>query len=125
MTIRHLALISQSKSVSQSDIQHVAAALQKQIVRDIAPIWNLQATISAFSDIKNIPVGYWPIIVKDKIGVSGAGGFHSTKNNQPYALVLAGDDWMLSTGHEMIEMLVDPSGNTVVTGDSLKKGQGR
>jgi len=40
-------------------------------------------------------------------------------------LIQAGDDWIIAAGHEMIEMLVDPWGNATVTGDSLKKGQGR
>ncbi|MGZ4001401.1 MAG: hypothetical protein ACXVIY_12255, partial [Mucilaginibacter sp.] len=125
MLTKNLALISQSKSVSVNDLQEVAAALQKQITRDLAPIWNIHATISVFSNLKSVPVGYWPIIIKDNIHQQGAGGFHSAKHNQPFALILSGSDWIISVSHEMIEMLVDPSGNTTVTGDSLKADQGR
>jgi len=125
MLTKNLALISQSNSVTVDQLQEVAAALQKQVTRDLAPVWNISATISVFSNLRSLPVGYWPIIIKDNINQPGAGGFHSKKHNQPFALIEAGDDWILSTSHEMIEMLVDPSGNTTVTSDSLKPGQGR
>jgi hypothetical protein len=125
MLTKNIALVSKSRSVSASSLQEVSAALQKQITRDLGPVWGIHATIDVFSTIKSIPVGYWPIIIRDNIHQQGAGGFHSTRHNQPFALVEAGVDWIISTSHEMIEMLVDPSGNTPVTGDSLKPGQGR
>jgi hypothetical protein len=125
MLVRNLALVNQSKSIHAAELNEVAAALQKQITRDVSPIWNLEATINIFHTLKAIPVGYWPIIIKDNIHQAGAGGFHTTKHNQPFALVEAGPDWIISTSHETIEMLVDPSGNHIVTGDSIKPGQGR
>lgn len=127
MLTKNLALISQSSKVKADKLQEVAAAIQKQVTRDLAPIWNISATISVFSSLRSLPVGYWPIIIKDDINQPGAGGFHSKKNNQPFALIKASDDdeWILSTSHETIEMLIDPSGNTTVAGDSLKQGQGR
>lgn len=125
MLTKNLALISQSSKVTAEQLQEVAAALQKQVTRDLAPVWNISATISVFSNLKSLPLGYWPIIIKDDINQPGAGGFHSQKNNQPFALIQADDDWILSTSHETIEMLVDPSGNTTVAADSLKPDQGR
>lgn len=125
MLTKNLALISQSNQVTADQLQEVAAALQKQVTRDLAPVWNISATISVFASLRSLPVGYWPIIIKDDINQPGAGGFHSKKHNQPFALIKADKDWILSTSHEMIEMLVDPSGNTTVTGDSLKPDQGR
>ena len=125
MLTKNLALISQSSSITANDLQEVAAAFQKQITRDLAPVWNISATISVFSSLKSLPTGYWPIVIKDDIHQAGAGGFHSKKHNQPFALVQSGSDWIIAASHEMIEMLVDPSGNTTVTGDSLKADQGR
>lgn len=125
MLTKNLALISQSSQVKADQLHEVAAALQKQVTRDLAPVWNVSATISVFSSLRSLPVGYWPIIIKDDINQPGAGGFHSKKHNQPFALIKADKDWILSTSHEMIEMLVDPSANATVTGDSLKPDQGR
>ena len=49
----------------------------------------------------------------------GLGGFHQTEHNQPYAMVLAGDTWSLSASHEILEMLVDPSGNRLVAAPAV------
>ncbi|MDO3644150.1 hypothetical protein [Mucilaginibacter sp. L3T2-6] len=125
MLTKNLALISQSRSVSADDLNEVAAALQKQVSRDVAPIWGTKATINVFKHLKSVPTGYWPVVIKDNIHQAGAGGYHSKRHNQPFALIQAGNDWVLSTGHEVLEMLIDPWGNQTVAADSLKPGQGR
>ena len=65
------------------------------------------------------------MIIKDDINEQGAAGVHLDDNNQPYALVQAENFWQLSTSHETLEMLADPSGNRLMTGISPKKGEGR
>ena len=47
----YLALVSQTKKVVHSQLDRVAAALQKQATRDFGPIWNIQAMISGFSSL--------------------------------------------------------------------------
>lgn len=126
--IRQLALVSESKQIPAADVQKVSAAVQKQASRDLAPIWDISATVDSFDKLEDVPVGYWPIIVMDDIGVDGAAGVHEDKNGQPFALVTAAgtlDEWSLTASHEALEMLVDPSGNRVVAGDSPKTDQGR
>jgi hypothetical protein len=71
--IRQLALVSESDQVSTSDAMSVAAALQKQASRDLAPVWDISATVDAFEKLEDVPLGYWPMIVRDDIGVAGAG----------------------------------------------------
>jgi hypothetical protein len=125
--IRQVALVSQSSQVPMSDVLKVSAALQKQATRDLAPVWEVSATVDAFARPQDVPPGYWPMFVRDDIGVPGAAGIHEDKNGQPFALITAGDldTWSLTASHEAIEMLVDPSGNRVVSGDSPMPGQGR
>jgi hypothetical protein len=87
----------------------------------------LKATVDAFPSLEDVPIGYWPIIVMDDIGYQAA-GIHLDKNNEPFSLVTASetvDRWSLTASHEMIEMLVDPWGSRLVTGDSPKADQGR
>src|SRR5215813_3735429 len=123
---RHLALVSESKKVSMGDLLRVAAALQKQAIRDLAPIWEISATVDAFEKLEDVPLGYWPMIIRDDIGESGAAGVHEDKDGQPFALIMAGDldTWSLTASHEACEMLVDPFGNRLVAGDSPKGNQG-
>jgi len=126
--IQQLALVSESKLVGIGDLMRVAAALQKQASRDLAPIWNISATVDAFEKLEDVPIGYWPMIIKDDIGFSGAAGIHLDKDRQPFALISSAADldvWSLTASHETLEMLVDPYGDRLIAGDSPKEGQGR
>ena len=67
-------------------------------------------------------------MVADDIDEPGAAGIHKDQDGQPFALITATADlesWALTASHEALEMLVDPSGNRVVAGDSPGEGQGR
>lgn len=126
--VRQVALVSESSLVQMHDLMKVSAALQKQASRDLAPIWEISATVDAFDKLEDVPDGYWPLIIKDDIGQSGAAGVHMDKDGQPFALITSSqslDEWSLTASHEMCEMLVDPSGNRQVTGNSPKPDQGR
>jgi hypothetical protein len=126
--VRQVALVSESNKAPMSDLLRVSAALQKQAVRDLAPIWQISATVDAFAKLEDVPDGYWPMIIKDNIGQPGAAGVHMDKDGQPFALITSTDsvdEWSLTASHEMCEMLVDPSGDRQMTGDSPMKGQGR
>jgi hypothetical protein len=105
----------------------ISAALQKQATRDLAPIWEVSATVDAFEKLGQVPVGTWPIIIGGKVP-PGAGGFHTDTNGQPLALVRASSDINVlcqTCSHEMIEMLVDPFGSRFVPGDSPMPDQSR
>jgi hypothetical protein len=125
MILRQVALVSETTNVGFSDLAGTSAALQKQAARDFAPIWEVQATVDAFDKLQDVPIGYWPVIVRDDIGQPGAAGIHLDKDNQPFALVQFGDTWQLTASHETLEMLADPFGSRLVAGDSPKTDQGR
>src|SRR5215212_12082995 len=121
----HVALVSEIRAISVSELTRVAAALQKQVARDFGPIWDVQATVSAFVRLQDVPIGYWPIVVRQDIRVPGAAGIHTDRNGQPYALVQYSPNWALTASHECLEMLADPFGNRLIAGPSPKAGQGR
>lgn len=123
--LNQVALISETKKISLADLSKVSAAIQKQVSRDLAPIWNIEATVDAFDALEDVPLGYWQLIIKDNIPYSAAGIHLNSDNGQPYALVQYADDWPLTTSHEALEMLVDPSGSRTVATNSPKPGQGR
>lgn len=117
--LRHVALVPDDNVPGQlttSDITRVAAALQKQVIRDFGPIWGVRATVDAFASLEDVPLGYWPIIVGEE--GQGGGGVHLSRNNQPFALVDLTPDWTVTASHECLEMLADPFGNRLVAGDS-------
>jgi hypothetical protein len=126
MLARHVALVSQTEHVALEQLVVAAAAIQKQITRDFGPIWGIDADVAAFGKLADVPLGYWPIILRNDIHEQGAQGIHlNKKNGQPFALVQVSDNWTLTTSHECLEMLADPSGNRTQAGNSVMRGQGR
>jgi hypothetical protein len=121
----NLALVSEVDGHDPSDVARVAASLQRQVSRDFGPGWQIEATVDAFPRLDDVPVGYWPMIVRDDIGQPGAAGVHLDKDGQPFALITMSDSWSLTASHEMLEMVADPFGKRVIPGRSPKRGQGR
>lgn len=115
-TILHMALTSKSAKVHPDELQVVAAALSKQLIRDFAPNWGIHGTVAAFTNPKSIPANYWPITIEDKIDEPGAAGYHSDEHNQPYSVIEWASDWPVTASHEVLEMVGDPWGNRLVTG---------
>jgi hypothetical protein len=120
----HLALVVEVPQVSRRAIAEVAAALQRQLTRDLAPIWGVTATIDAFSSLDHVPPGYWPVLVRDNVPGAESIGIHLDRNGQPFALVELSPSWSLTASHEVIEMVIDPWGNRTVPGGSPMAGQG-
>jgi hypothetical protein len=118
MLSRHVALVSDDSEISLSDLTTVAAALQKQVARDFGPIWNVRANVGAFAKLEDMPLDYWPIIIRSKLDRAGAAGYHEDDLGEPCSLVLLTDDWSVTASHEMLEMLADPWGRHLVAGPS-------
>ncbi len=125
MLMINVAVVSEVKGHDPSDVARVAAALQRQALRDFRGLWRVEATVNAFPKLEDVPVGYWPILIKKDIGTPGAAGVHLDKDGQPFALVAMSDSWSLTASHELLEMLADPFGNRTVPGQSPKPDQGR
>ena len=56
-----VALVSQTSSVSLGELVKVSAALQKQVSRDFAPIWKVNATVDSFATLGDVPLGYYNV----------------------------------------------------------------
>jgi hypothetical protein len=112
----HVALVSDTPSVTLPQVTAVAAALQKQVTRDFGPIWSVNATVNAFDALESVPVDYWPVILRDDIQEPGAAGYHTDDHGQPFSLVQVDNTWPLTASHETLEMLADPFGNRTIAG---------
>jgi len=123
MLVQEIALVPEVDDVPLEEIARIAAALEKQTVRDFAPIWQVSASVDAFADLDAVPLGYWPVILVGD--VQGAAGVHLDRNGQPFALVEVGSSWSLTASHETLEMLADPFGNRLTAGKSPRVDQGR
>lgn len=125
MLTTHVALVSDTDAVSAQEFTRVAAALDKQVTRDFGPLWGVLATVDPVFSLEDIPVGSWPLILREDIHAPGALGFHVDRFGQPFALMALTDSWSLTASHECLEMLADPFGDRMVPGPSKKRGEGR
>ena len=125
MLTRYVALVSDKSSIGSAELAAVGGALQKQVTRDFGPIWGIQADVSAFAKLEDMPLDYWPIIIKDDIGNPNAAGYHEDQHGQPFSLVQFSEGWHLTASHELLEMLGDPFGRRMVAGQSPVATQGR
>jgi len=114
--IPHVALVSDTPSVTLAQVSGVSAALQKQVTRDFGQLWDIDATVDAFDALESVPVDYWPIILRDDINEPGAAGYHTDDQGQPFSLVQADIGWPLTASHEALEMLADPFGSRTIAG---------
>jgi hypothetical protein len=113
--LKHVAIVPISPYAKEHEITVVAAALQKQVLRDFAPVWGVSATVDYFPTPESVPLGYWPLfIVEDAPAV----GTHIDHAGQPVAFVELGVSWSLPASHEVLEMLADPLGTRLVPGDA-------
>ena len=123
MQTQHIALVPEVAGINASELARVSAALQKQIIRDVSPVWQITATVDAFPHLEDVPVGYWPIILA--FGELGSDeGVHCDRKGQPYALIEMSPSWSLTASHVCIEMLIDPYGNRTIVGPSPRSDQG-
>jgi hypothetical protein len=125
MTTKHVALVSDTPSISFADVANVSAAIQKQVTRDFGPLWDVKATVDPFPKLEAVPVDYWPVIIRDDINEPGAAGFHTDKNGQPFSLVQSDAGWALTVSHETLEMLADPFGNRTIAGAPPSQASGK
>jgi hypothetical protein len=133
MALIQVGLVDFTGLLDPSLMDSAAAALTIQVTRDLPQFWPIQATVRVLPDKNRIPAGVWPVQLVASLP-PGEGGFHTDKNHQPYAKVIASpssSDWTIDASHEILEMLVDPYGNRLqssqsieIDGNSIKDGTG-
>ena len=114
---------------ARSDLTKVTAALQVQVTRDFTPIWGVTATVTPFLSLEDVPTGYLALVLAASLPGDGH-GVHYAAGGRPFALakyasLVDPGNWSVMASHELLEMLVDPWGNRVISGGSLEDDQGQ
>lgn len=108
-----VSIVNRSKSVSNTEVAHVALALNTQAVKHFYPTWGIDARVSYAP--QPVPKTY-RILVMDDSDVQNALGYHDFEAGVPTSKVFArttkndGGQWSVTASHELLEMLVDPEG---------------
>jgi hypothetical protein len=114
-------VLNESTEASDQMIIWLTAALQKQVSRDFAPVWGLDATLAFIPKGSTANPKHWQLVFLDNADQAGALGYHDlTATGLPLGKVFirtteqAGDAWSVTASHELLEMLGDPYANTSV-----------
>jgi hypothetical protein len=118
MPVERIAIVSEVPALTLAELEPVVAALQKQIDDDFAPIWGVAAEIIAVAPGQAPPAGAWTLTVKGHFEAHGMSGLHYDTDGNPWAVIAHGSDWTLAASHELLEMLVDPLADRIISGPS-------
>ncbi|MCC9306234.1 hypothetical protein LN042_03765 [Kitasatospora sp. RB6PN24] len=115
-----IEVTNESKTLTDSQVSAAVPALQTQVHDHFAPVWGVDADLS-FVASSALSDDAWWLVVLDDSDQAGALGYHDlTANYLPIGKVFAGTDrtygenWTVTTSHELLEMLGDPEINLVV-----------
>jgi hypothetical protein len=106
----------------EEEIKRGVNALKIQCDRDFSKYYGITAKLSFVGKDELPPSFSWYLVILDDTTQAGALGFHDlTKQGLPLGKVFArtdlqfGDKWTVTTSHELLEMLADPSTNKNVS----------
>ncbi|ORV81520.1 hypothetical protein AWC11_27210 [Mycobacterium interjectum] len=123
-----IAIINQSKLVSNADAAAMTQAIAKQVRMDVAPLWDrAAAAVIFYAHAKDVPPAAHGIALVDTIKDQPAGvlGYHTEdRGGKLWGVVAAKPeldnggtatkgDWSVSSvlSHEVLEMFIDPNCN--------------
>jgi hypothetical protein len=106
----HVALIDDTATIPRAQLERVAGALNEQLQDDVVRHWtHVRATVGTG---RGAAPGQWSIRIREQLDEPDALGYHTTDDhNQPVSYVELTEDWTITASHELLEMVVDPSGN--------------
>ncbi len=116
-----ISVINSSTVLSDDEVQAAVPALQKQVSRDFAPAWGVDADLTFIAKGHKASKTTWWLVILDNSDEAGALGYHDvTSEGLPIGKVFAGSDmqygynWTVTASHELLEMLGDPEINLTV-----------
>lgn len=115
----HIAVINESKVITDAEVQAMIPAFSTQWNRDLAPVWALRAAHFAWQDkTKQPPKGSWWVVFLDDSDQANALAYHDVTDeglpiSKVFVRTIQADHASVSVGatHEICEMAVDPTIN--------------
>jgi hypothetical protein len=127
-----ISIVNQSTAVGDQEISVAVAALRKQIINDLAPVWGISAELNMISRDNQAPSDTWTLLILDDSDQFEALGYHNLSSDglpQGKVFVKTAQEvnfsWTLTASHELLNMLVDPRINTTIfvgSTDATKSG---
>ncbi len=124
MTEQNVALVAETDKIRAAELRRVEDALRKRMRHDVAPVWEISATIQTYRKLENVPPGVWTVVIRDDIQAPGAASYHAAKDGVPFSMVAYTATWPFLVSHDLLEMLVDPFANRFQAGPDPRPGRG-
>jgi len=123
MSMPMIAVTNASTCLTDSQVEAVLPAIQKQVTDDFRAYWDLDRTLIFLSSSQPLARGWWQIALLDNPDQSGVLGYHEmSSQGTPLGKVFAkldisnGTSWTVTLSHELLEMLADPWTNWCAVG---------
>jgi hypothetical protein len=110
----HVDVVMANKLIPLPEARRVTAALERQVQRDFAKVWNVTADLHFVGKPENAHRNAWQLVLLDEED-DGAYGYHQlTRDGMPLGKVLmrlamtSVTSWSSTASHELLELLVNP-----------------
>ncbi len=115
MPLPVIAITNQSTVLTDSQVEAVLPALQKQVSDDFKAYWDIECSLTFLPKDQPLIAGWWQIAILDDPDQADALGYHElSANGLPLGKIFArldldnGYKWTVTFSHELLEMLADP-----------------
>jgi hypothetical protein len=101
-------------ALEEAEVKRVVAALEKQVQRDFAPIWNISAEIRYVGKAEKARDEAWQLVLLDSAGGYDDGYHELTRAGLPLGRVFLRTatkektGWASTASHEVLELLANP-----------------
>jgi hypothetical protein len=119
--VTDIVIVNRSTVLSDAEASAPIPAFQAQVTEDWLPHWPGRGATLHFTASGNaVPAGMWPLYILDTTDVPGAGGYHDDDGGLVQGKIFAadaaayGEAWTVDLTHELLEMLGDPTTNTIL-----------
>jgi hypothetical protein len=127
MALPVIAITNASTCLTDTQVEAVLPALQRQVSIDFRAYWDLDCALYPLARNQPLTRGWWQIVITDNPDQAGALGYHEmTSQGAPLGKVFArldlesGASWTVALSHELLEMLADPWINWCAVGSDSK-----
>jgi hypothetical protein len=127
MALPVIAITNASTCLTDTQVEAVLPALQRQVSIDFRAYWDLDCALYLLARNQPLTRGWWQIVITDDPDQAGTLGYHEmTSQGTPLGKVFARLDlesvssWTVTLSHELLEMLADPWINWCAVGSDSK-----
>ena len=124
-----VAVMNKSSAIDDSEAKKVVEAIQRQVHRDFAPAWGIDAELTFVARGAQPPPNSWWLMLLDHTDRAGALGYReSNSEGLPLGKIFvrsatdANASWTVTASHILLELLANPSANLTIFQPAGEKG---